>query len=171
MAEHIAEIVPVTISLSGLIGCTLHAESPSIFLCAGYIGCISFKKSSKCHKTVEVSHDEANMRETSVSRESVNQTLEYKAFQDYLTFVNRHMIVWFSKISPICQIYWTERTVGHLVFWKLWPVTGHIATAKNRSCCFTVTSSLPRCVTFPLTYLFTDSVRPAVLVLEFQYPF
>ena len=26
-------------------------------------------------------------------------------------------------------MYWKYRTAGHLVFWKPWPVTGHIATA------------------------------------------
>ena len=53
----------------------------------------------------------------------------YKAFQDRLTF-NRHMIVWFSWIFSVCEIfYWEYRTAGHLVFWKPWPVTGHIATA------------------------------------------
>ena len=59
-----------------------------------------------------------------------NARLEiYKAFQDRLTFLNRHMIVWFSWICSICEIYWKDRTAGHLVFWKPWPVTGHIATA------------------------------------------
>ena len=56
----------------------------------------------------------------------------YKAFQDRLTFLNGHMIVWFSLIFSICEIYWKERTAGHLVFWKPWPVTGHIATAKSK---------------------------------------
>ena len=56
-----------------------------------------------------------------------NTRLEiYKAFQDRLTFLNRHMIVWFSWICSICEIYWKDRTAGHLVFWKPWPVTGHI---------------------------------------------
>ena len=58
----------------------------------------------------------------------------YKAFQDRLTFLNRHMIVWFSWICSICEIYWKDRTAGHLVFWKPWPVTGHIATAFDQSC-------------------------------------
>ena len=53
----------------------------------------------------------------------------YKAFQDRLTFLNRHIIVWFSWICSICEIYWKDRTAGHLVFWKPWPVTSHIATA------------------------------------------
>ena len=30
-----------------------------------------------------------------------------------------------------CNIYWEYRIASHLVFWKPWPVTGHIATAKN----------------------------------------
>ena len=64
-----------------------------------------------------------------------NARLEiYKAFQDRLTFLNRHMIVWFSWICSICEIYWKDRTAGHLVFWKPWPVTGHIGhigTAKQ----------------------------------------
>ena len=55
-----------------------------------------------------------------------NARLEiYKAFQDRLTFLNRHMIVWFSWICSICEIYRKDRTAGHLVFWKPWPVTGH----------------------------------------------
>ena len=59
-----------------------------------------------------------------------NAILEiYKAFQDRLTFLNRHMIVLFSWICSICEIYWKDRTAGHLVFWKPWPVTSHIATA------------------------------------------
>ena len=53
----------------------------------------------------------------------------YKVFQDRLTFLNRHMIVWFSWIFSICETYWKGRTAGHLVFWKPWPVTGHRATA------------------------------------------
>ena len=57
----------------------------------------------------------------------------YKAFQDRLTFLNRHMIVWFSWICSICEIYWKDRTAGHLVFWKPWLVTGHIATATISS--------------------------------------
>ena len=59
-----------------------------------------------------------------------NAVLEiYKAFEDRLTFLNRHMIVWFSWIFSICETYWKGRTAGHLVFWKPWPVTGHRATA------------------------------------------
>ena len=76
----------------------------------------------------------------SFSEPSENQTLDwlffinhileiYKAFQDRLTFLNRHMIVWVSWIFSICEIYWKGRTAGHLVFWKPWPVTGHRATA------------------------------------------
>ena len=30
-----------------------------------------------------------------------------------------------------CEIYWEYRTASHSVFWKPWPVTGHIATAKH----------------------------------------
>ena len=37
-----------------------------------------------------------------------------------LTFLNRHMIVWFSWIFSICEIYGEYRKV-----------TGHIATASN----------------------------------------
>ena len=36
-------------------------------------------------------------------------------------FLNRHMIVWFSWIISICEIYGEYRTAGHLVFWKPWP--------------------------------------------------
>ena len=54
-----------------------------------------------------------------------------EAFQDRLTFRDRHMIVlvgWDSSI--LSQIYWKYRTAaGYLVFWKPWPVTRHIATA------------------------------------------
>ena len=37
------------------------------------------------------------------------------------------------KFSVIvdCEIYWEYRTASHLLFWNPWPVTGHIATAKN----------------------------------------
>ena len=38
-----------------------------------------------------------------------------------MTFLNRHMIVWFSWIFSICEIYWEYGTAGHLVFWKPWP--------------------------------------------------
>ena len=35
-----------------------------------------------------------------------NAILEYyRAFQDFLSFLNRHMIVWFSWICSICEIY------------------------------------------------------------------
>ena len=30
-----------------------------------------------------------------------------------------------------CEIYWEYGTASHSVFWKPWPVTGHIATAKH----------------------------------------
>ena len=57
-----------------------------------------------------------------------NAILEiHNVFQGPLTFLNRHIcaIVWFSRIFSICEIYWKDRTAGHLVFWKPWPVTGH----------------------------------------------
>ena len=38
-----------------------------------------------------------------------------------LTFLNWPMIVWFSWIISICEIYGEYRTVGHLVFSKPWP--------------------------------------------------
>ena len=38
-----------------------------------------------------------------------------------LTFLNRHMIIWFSWIISICGIYGEDRTAGHLVFSKPWP--------------------------------------------------
>ena len=31
-----------------------------------------------------------------------------------------HMVVWFSWIFSICEVYWKYRTPGHLVFWKPW---------------------------------------------------
>ena len=41
-------------------------------------------------------------------------TLEiYKVFQDRLTFLNRHMVVWFGWIFSICEIYGEYRTAGH----------------------------------------------------------
>ena len=55
-----------------------------------------------------------------------------KALQDRLTFLNRHMIVQISWNLRFCEIYWEYRTAGHLVFWKPWPVTGHIATAIKK---------------------------------------
>ena len=33
-----------------------------------------------------------------------------------------------ARFFWICEIYWKDRTAGHLVFWKPWPVTGHLAT-------------------------------------------
>ena len=45
-----------------------------------------------------------------------NAILEiYNVFLDRLTFLNRHMIVWFSRIFSICEIYWKDRTASHLV--------------------------------------------------------
>ena len=41
------------------------------------------------------------------------------------------MILQNGWIFSICEIYWEYRTAGHLLFWKPWPVTGHIATAKK----------------------------------------
>ena len=37
------------------------------------------------------------------------------------SFLDRNMIVWFSWICWISEIYWKDRTAGHLVFWKPWP--------------------------------------------------
>ena len=46
-----------------------------------------------------------------------NAKLEiYKAFQDRLTFLNRHMIVKIRWIFSICQIYSEYRIAGHLLF-------------------------------------------------------
>jgi len=45
----------------------------------------------------------------------------YKAFQDHLNFLNRHMIVWIGWNSSFSQIYYKCRTAGHLVFWKSLP--------------------------------------------------
>ena len=45
----------------------------------------------------------------------------YRAFQDRLTFLNRHMIVWLGWDPWISQIYWKCRTANYLVFWKPWP--------------------------------------------------
>ena len=62
-----------------------------------------------------------------------NTRLEiYKAFQDRLTCLNRHMIYFrLARIFRFCEIYTDNiyRTAGHLVFWKPSPVTGYIATA------------------------------------------
>ena len=44
------------------------------------------------------------------------------------------MIDWFSWIILICEIHGEYRTAGHLVFWKPWPVTGHIAKAFKSTC-------------------------------------
>ena len=41
------------------------------------------------------------------------------------------MIVWFSWICSICEIYWKDRTAGHLVFWKPWLVTGQNNLKSN----------------------------------------
>ena len=46
------------------------------------------------------------------------------------SILTRHMIVWSAWHSSIWKNYWKKyRTAGHLVFWKSWPVTGHIAAA------------------------------------------
>ena len=47
----------------------------------------------------------------SFSEPSVNQ-----AFQDRLSFLNRHMAVWIGWDSSISQIYEKYLTAGHLVF-------------------------------------------------------
>ena len=53
----------------------------------------------------------------SVTKHAKLETVEiYKAFQDRLTFLNRHMIVWIGWDSQISQIYRKYRTSGHLVF-------------------------------------------------------
>ena len=51
-------------------------------------------------------------------------------------FLNRHIIVWFSWIISICEIYGEYRTAGHLVFWKPWP-------AVELKCQMMVSSSEP----------------------------
>ena len=62
----------------------------------------------------------------------VNQTLFL--ISGRFAFLNRQITVWISWVFSICEIYWKDRTAGHLVFWKPWPVTGHIGhigTAKQ----------------------------------------
>ena len=53
-----------------------------------------------------------------------------------LFFIDIIMIVWLSSVFSICECffwYWKDRTAGHLVFWKPWPVTGQIATANYKT--------------------------------------
>ena len=66
------------------------------------------EKSSNCHKLKVI---------VFWAQRKPNAKLEiYRAFQDRLTFFNRHMIVLISWIFLICQIYWEYRTASHLVF-------------------------------------------------------
>ena len=53
----------------------------------------------------------------------------YKAFQDRLTCLNRHMIVKLARVFRFCEIYgiWDCRSFSVLT---PWPITGHIATGK-----------------------------------------
>ena len=65
-------------------------------------------KSSNCHKLKVI---------VFWAQRKPNAKLEiYRAFQDRLTFFNRHMIVLISWIFLICQISWEYRTSSHLVF-------------------------------------------------------
>ena len=54
---------------------------------------------------------------------NLNFALMYRNNIEFSVFVLRHWVD--------CEIYWEYRTASHLVFWKPWPVTGHIATAKK----------------------------------------
>ena len=54
---------------------------------------------------------------------NLNFALMYRNNIEFSVFVLCHWVD--------CEIYWEYRTASHLVFWKPWPVTGHIATAKN----------------------------------------
>ena len=91
-----------------------------------------FHMSFSVFNTLTGSQAKMSQNMVSLSEPSVNQRLfllRDKAFQDRLTFLNQYMMVWFSWIFSICEMYWEYRTAVHLVFWKPWPVTGHIATA------------------------------------------
>ena len=54
---------------------------------------------------------------------NLNFVLKYRNNIEFSVFVLCHRVG--------CEIYWEYRTASHLVFWKPWPFTGHIATAKN----------------------------------------
>ena len=64
---------------------------------------------------------------------SVNQALNLRPIKRFsgLTFLTRHMIVWIS-----CFFFDLWNLQKQLVFWKPWPVTGHIATANLKSTTF-----------------------------------
>ena len=62
-----------------------------------------------------------NMVSFSEPSESNTKLEIYKAFQDRLTFLNRHMIVWLGWDPWISQIYWKCQTASYFVFWKPWP--------------------------------------------------
>ena len=47
---------------------------------------------------------------------TLNERQSYILSTFCLTFLNRHMIVWFSWIISICEIYREYRTEGHLAF-------------------------------------------------------
>ena len=66
----------------------------------------------------------------------------------------RECVKW-SLTSGKKQLY---RTAGHLVFWKPWPVTGHIATAKKKTWNLKPSSLIPRQV-------FVDSIFEWLLIL------
>ena len=44
-----------------------------------------------------------------------NDRQSYILSEFRLTFPNRHMIVWFSWIFSICEIYGEYKTAGHLI--------------------------------------------------------
>ena len=54
--------------------------------------------------------------------------IRYYVSQSILNQCTACMIVWADWDSSICQNF---GLAGHLVFWKSWPVTCHIATAFN----------------------------------------
>ena len=72
---------------------------------------------AKC-KQLLINKFQVSQKMVSFSEPSVNQALAAgfkmcKAFQDRLSFLNRHMVVWIGWDSSISQIY---LTAGHLVF-------------------------------------------------------
>ena len=69
---------------------------------------------------------------------SARQSYIYSLSTFRLTFLNRHIIVWFSWIFSISEIYWKDRNAGQLVFWKPWPAVElkNVSSVTKHAYCF-----------------------------------
>ena len=92
----------------------------------------------------------------------------YKAFEDSLTFLNWHMILWFNWICSICEIYWKHRTAGHLVL-TLKTLTGYRPYRHSviiLSCVEVCGSYIEAKTRAGFIYIFYMSVLPGYSVFE-----